>query len=52
MNKNIEIKSVGEFQVANRQGRVIKRGNIEDCRDFLRNNSQFQSSFAIICQKK
>lgn len=51
--KNIEIKAVGqpkkiqERKVMNAQGNVVKRGSLEDCRDFLRCNAQF-SGYAIV----
>ena len=56
MNKNIQIPVLGqqasqpkknEHVVINRCGNIIKRGSIEDCRDFLRCNSQF-TGFAIV----
>lgn len=34
-------------KVMNVQGNVVKRGTLEDCRDFLRCNAQF-SGYAIV----
>lgn len=51
--KNIEIKAVGQpkttqvRKVMNAQGNVVKRGSLEDCRDFLRYNAQFRG-YAIV----
>lgn len=33
--------------VMNTQGNIIKRGTLEDCRDFLKCNAQFRS-YAVI----
>lgn len=33
--------------VMNTHGNVVKRGSLEDCRDFLRYNAQF-SGYAIV----
>lgn len=51
--KNIEIKIVGQpkttqvRKVMNTQGNVVKRGSLEDCRDFIKYNAQFRG-YAIV----